>query len=302
MEIEHVAGIRFTARRTTQQQRHLAVGDGLLRQIVVADQRVHAAIAEILAHRDAGVRREILERCGVRRGRGDHDGVFHRAILFERLDELRHGRALLADRDIDAIQLLRLVVAGVGDLLVDERVDRDGRLAGLAIADDQLALATADGDERVDRLEAGLDRLADRLARDDARCLDLDAAALGRVDRALAVDRVAEAIDHAAEQLLADRHVDDRAGALDDVAFLDLRVRPEDHDADVIGLEVERHALHAVREFDHLAGLDVVEAEDARDAVADAQHLAGLADLGLGAEIGDLILDDLRDFCGADIH
>ncbi len=96
--------------------------------------------------------------------------------------------------------------------------------------------------------------------------------------------------------------VDDRAGALDDVAFLDLGVRAEDHDADIVGLEVERHALNAVGEFDHLAGLDIVQPVDARDAVTDAEHLAGLGDLGVGAETRDLILDDLRDFCGADIH
>ncbi|HEY6632080.1 MAG TPA: hypothetical protein VIZ90_11565, partial [Rhizobiaceae bacterium] len=37
---------------------------------------------------------------------GDDDGVFHRALLFESLDDLRHGRALLANGDIDAIQLV----------------------------------------------------------------------------------------------------------------------------------------------------------------------------------------------------
>jgi hypothetical protein len=54
-----------------------------------------------------------------------------------------------------------------------------------------------------------------RLARDDARRLDVDAAALGELDRALAVDRIAERVDDAAEQALADRNVDDGAGALD---------------------------------------------------------------------------------------
>ena len=39
------------------------------------------------------------------------------------------------------------------------------------------------------------------------------------LDRALAVDRVAERVDDAAEQALADRHVDDGAGALDGRAF-----------------------------------------------------------------------------------
>ena len=55
-------------------------------------------------------------------------------------------------------------------------------------------------------------------------------------------------------------------------------------------------------ELDHLAGLDVVEAVDAGDAVTDGQHLADLGDLGLLAEILDLLLEDRGDFCGADIH
>src|SRR3546814_7201223 len=86
------------------------------------------------------------------------------------------------------------------------------------------------------------------------------------------------------------------------VAFLDLGVAAEDHDADIVGLEVERHALHAIGEFDHLAGLDIVEAVDAGDAVTDREHGADFADRGVGAEIGDLILDDLADFSGADFH
>ena len=53
-----------------------------------------------------------------------------------------------------------------------------GGLAGLAVADDQLALPAADRDHRVDRLDARLHRLLDRLAREDARRLHLDAAAV----------------------------------------------------------------------------------------------------------------------------
>ena len=60
--------------------------------------------------------------------------------------------------------------------------------------------------------------------------------------------------------------------------------------------------LHAALELDHLAGLDVVEAVDAGDAVADRQHLADFGDLGLLAEILDLLLEDCGDFRGADIH
>ncbi len=178
----------------------------------------------------------------------------------------------------------------------------DRGLAGLAVADDQLALAAADRDQRVDRLEAGLHRLVHRAARDDPGRLDLDQLALDRLDRALAVERVAERVDHAAEQARADRHVDDRLGALDRAALGDPAVVAEDHHADVVALEVERHAAGAVLELDHLAGLDLVEAVDPGDAVADRQHAPDLGDLGLGAEIGDLLLQKSRDLGWADIH
>src|SRR3546814_5766219 len=46
----------------------------------------------------------------------------------------------------------------------------------------------------------------------------------------------------------------------------------------------------------------IVEAVDAGDAVADRQHLADLADRGVGSEIGDLVLDDLADSSGEDFH
>src|SRR3546814_12055841 len=85
------------------------------------------------------------------------------------------------------------------------RSDRDRGLAGLAVADNQFALAAADGDEGVERLHAGLDGFVDRGARDDPRRLDLDAHALVGQNRPLAVDRVAKAIDDAAEPALADR-------------------------------------------------------------------------------------------------
>ena len=105
MQIEHVAGIGFAARRAAQQQRHLAIGDRLLGQIVIDDDGVHAVVAEIFAHGAAGERRDVLHRRRIGRGGGDDDGIFQRALLFEHLDELRDGRALLADRDVDAIQL-----------------------------------------------------------------------------------------------------------------------------------------------------------------------------------------------------
>src|SRR5256886_5244872 len=302
MQIEHVARIGFAARRTAQQQRHLAVGDSLLGQIVIDDDRVHAVVAEIFAHGAAGERRDVLHRRRIRRGGGDDDGIFQRALLFEHLDELGNGRSLLADRDIDAIQLDVLVRLRVERLLVQNGVERDRGLAGLAVTDDQLALAAADRNQRIDRLQPGRHRLVDRFARNDAGRLDVDAHPLVALDRALAVDRITERIDDPAEQALADGGIDDGAGALDGLAFLDLAVGAENHDADVVGLEVQRHAAGAVLELDHFAGLDVVEAVDAGNAVADGQHLSDFGNLSLLAKILDLVLEDRGNFRGADVH
>src|SRR5204863_7691068 len=124
-------------------------------------------------------------------------------------------------------------------------------------------------DQRVDRLQPGCNRLVHRLARNDAGRLDVDAHALVGLDRTLAVDRVAERVDDAAEQALADRRVHDGAGALDGLAFLDLTVAAENDDTDVVGLEVQRHAARAVLELDHFTGLDIVQTVDAGDTVAD---------------------------------
>src|SRR5207237_9999413 len=112
----------------------------------------------------------------------------------------------------DGIHLDLLVAGRVERLLIQDGVERDRGLASLAVADDQLALAAADRDQRIDRLEAGRHRLVDRFARNDAGRLDVDALAFGRLDRALAVDRIAERVDDAAAQALADRRGHGGAG------------------------------------------------------------------------------------------
>src|SRR6185369_13307481 len=131
-------------------------------------------------------------------------------------------------------------------------------LARLPIADDQLALAAADRDHRVDRLDARLERLGHGLALDDAGRLHLDAAPLLRLDRALAVDGLPEGVDDAPDDRLTDRDVHDPAGALDRVALLDEARVAEERGADVVLLEVEHQAHQALSvlpcELEELAG------------------------------------------------
>src|SRR5439155_26254908 len=101
-------------------------------------------------------------------------------------DRFRDLRLLLADRHVDAQE--------VAALLVDDRVDGEGRFAGLPVADDQLALAAADRDHRVERLDPGLHRRVYRLPEDDAGRDALRDPRRRRTDGPFAVDGLPEAI------------------------------------------------------------------------------------------------------------
>ena len=287
VQIEDVTGERLAARRPAQEQRQLAVRVGLLGQVVVDDQRVLALVEEVLGHRAAGERRHPLDRRRLRGAGDDHRRVLHRPRFAQPLDDLRDRRGLLADRDVEALHVLVV--------LIQDRVDRDRGLPGRAVADDQLALAAADVGHRVDRLDPGLQRLLHGLALDDAGRLPLDGPRLGRFDRAEPVDRVPERVDDAAEEALADGHGRDLAGAAHRLALGDLVPVAEERRADVVLLEVEREADDAVLELEHLEREAVLEAVDARDAVADLQHGADLGEVRLGVEVLDPFFQDRRD-------
>jgi len=62
--------------------------------------------------------------------------VCHCALLLKLCHNGAHGRELLTNRDVDADEAL--------PLLIDDRVDSNGGLAGLAVANDQFALAASD--------------------------------------------------------------------------------------------------------------------------------------------------------------
>ena len=115
-----------------------------------------------------------------------------------------------------------------------------------------------------------------------------------RLERRAAVDRVAERVDDAADQLLADGDAGDAAGAADGLALLDVLPLAEQRGADVVLLEVEREAGDAVLELEHLHRDRVLEPVDAGDAVADLEHGADLGQVGLDAVLLDPLLEDRR--------
>ena len=92
MEVENISGVGLTSRRTTEEEGHLTVGDGLLGEIVVEDDGVLSVVPEPLSHGGSGVRGKELKGSGVGSGSSDNDAVRHGLLLVELTDELGDGR------------------------------------------------------------------------------------------------------------------------------------------------------------------------------------------------------------------
>ena len=249
----------------------------------------------MLGNRRPGVRRKPFEARGVGRRGSDDGGVLHRATVFEGLPNAGDRGALLADRHVYAPDLL-VGIAGLPVLaLVEDRVHTHRGLAGLAVADDQLALAATDGRLRVDRLDAGLQRLTHALTLHHRRRLQFQGASLVGLDVAAAVDRLTQRVDDASEEGVTDGYRQHLAGALDLLALLDFLEVAEDHRADVVLVEVERNAEHAAGELQQLLRHHRREAFDVRDAVTGVDDNADLLAFGVGFEAGDILLDGALD-------
>ena len=253
-----------------------------------------ALIHEVLCHRHARIRCEVLQRRRVCCRRRDDDRVVHRAAVLERLDDARDGGCLLTDGDVDADTVL--------SLLVQDRIDGNRRLARAAVADDQLALAAADRNEGINRLQTRLERLMDALAVGNARCRRLDRTELLRVDGSLAVDGAAECVHDASDHRLAHGHLHDASRTLYGVTLLDEGLAAEQHRADALLLEVQHEPVDIVAEVEQLACHRLVEAVDMRNAVADLKNRADVVDVQIDIIVLDAFLDDGSNFFRIHFH
>src|SRR5258708_6729153 len=114
-----------------------------------------ALVHPVLAKGRAGVGGDVLEAGRIRGWRQHDRGVLKRARVLERLAHRGDRRSLLPDCHVDAPDLLGRVARVPVLLLVQDRVDGNGRLAGLPVADDQLALATTARPRPADPLTPG---------------------------------------------------------------------------------------------------------------------------------------------------
>ena len=122
----------------------------------------------------------------------------------------------------------------------------------------------------------------------DTRRLHFRIAVFGCIDFAQSVNRLAERVDHPAEQFFADRHADDAVGATDNVAFADSFVGTEQNDADIVFFQVKSHSLNSVGKFHHFVIADIIQTVYAGNAVADGKHTSDFGYVRPGFRAGDL--------------
>ena len=93
------------------------------------------------------------------------------------------------------------------------------------------------------------------------------------------IHRLAERINDAPDDGVADGNFEQAAGGADGVAFLDEQVVAEDDSSDAVFFEIEDLAHDSVFELQEFAGHRVAKAVNARDAVADLDDRADFVDL-----------------------
>ena len=171
--------------------------------------------------------------------------------------------------------------------LVVDRIDCDRGLAGSAIADDQLALAAAQCEQRIDRQDAGLDRLADQFSFDDRRCWRIDRVARRSFDRQTSIQRSSQWIDDAPEKRGPDRRSDHLSGAAHQIAGLDRLCLIEQNAADQVAVERLYEPQLTTVEAQHFVKLGGGQAGDYRDAVARCLHATQFLDRRTQRRPGD---------------
>ena len=198
----------------------------MLGEVIVDHQHIFTLLHKVFAHGAAAVRRDVLQGGKLRSGGGNNDGIVHRAAGGKGFHHLGHGRALLPDGDIDTDDAVAL--------LVQDGIQRDGGLAGLAVTDDELTLAAANGDHAVDGLDTGLKRHGNGLTLDDTGCRTFHRSVANSLDGTLAIDGRTESIDDTTDERFAHRNRDNTAGTADSITLLDTGVIAQNNDGDGI--------------------------------------------------------------------
>ena len=243
---------------TAEQCRHLAARLREAEDVVDEQQHVLSGlVAEILRDRQTRQRHaqtrsgRLVHLAEDERGLADDAGLVH---LVPEVVALARALTHAGKDGVAAV-----LVGNVADELHDEH-----GLAHARAAEQTDLAALGIGREQVDDLDAGLEQLGRGGDVREGRGLAVDGQIFRGVDRAFAVDRLTDDIEHAAERRLADGHFHARAG-VDGAAAALQAVGGKERDA---AHRVVAELLHRLHDDAPLTGVHL-------DGVVDLGQLAG---------------------------
>ena len=102
VDIEDVPRKGLATRRPPEQEGQLAIGTGMLSEVVVHDQDVPARVRKIFRDTGRGIWRYIGETRGVVTLGDNNHCIVHRALIAQAGHHLRHGRSTLANSAVHA--------------------------------------------------------------------------------------------------------------------------------------------------------------------------------------------------------
>ena len=208
-------------------------------------------------------------------------------MLLELPHHVGDGGHLLSNRHVDAGHVLAF--------LVDDRVNRDGRFTDLTVTDDELPLAPAYRDHRVNALQTRLHRLVHGLPRDNAGGYLFNGVRFRRPQIAATVDGVTQRVDHPAHQFPAHRHFKDATRASCRLTFGEVLIVPQHHGAYGVALKVQGETKAPGGELDHLPVAGFCHAVNPDNAVGNAHDRAFVARFGLEIHRRDALLNNVAD-------
>ena len=112
-----------------------------------------AGITEILSDGSPCKGSVILQCSRVARRSSHHNGIVHRTVLVQGIHDRGNGRTFLTNGYINTIHRITSFKIGT---LVDDGIDGNGRLTGLAVTDNQFTLSAANRYHGIHSLQTGL--------------------------------------------------------------------------------------------------------------------------------------------------
>jgi len=227
----------------------------------------------VLSNGRTGVRGKIFEASGVRSGRGNDSGVFHRSGSLKCALYTSNRGTFLTNGDIDTANLLSGVAGFPVGFLVDDGVDRDGSFTSLAVANDELTLSSTHGNHGVDGLNSGLKRLVNTSSGHDAWCLKLQGTTLCALDGTQTINRVSQRVHDPSKISLTHRHRENLTSPGNFLPRLDPAELTQNNNTDFVLVEVLSQTQGAIGELHQLVGHTSWQSLDVGDAIGGIENV-----------------------------